>query len=605
KLEQTREELQKATEEESSQRNRCVFLEEKQIQKKEQIELLEVQVSKLQVELGEGKIRVGALEKRLAEKGLQLLDFQEKHGVLQAERDGLKGELHHLKNQQYKALKEAQEQANRLVVDQQAEEEKAGALKEHTRVLTRCIEAMQSSIKIKEEEAKQLRISLEQQREEGKNHEEELHKDASEKVNKAIEEERRKWEAEKVETVQEHCGILEEQNKEMQREKSRAQALQHKVLELKTRMQELESERCAQQREQESLLAVICRSLKEEHQAELQRLKKQIAQENQRTALQLDKAVQLAKKEADRLQVTLEERERGYNRITAELDQQHRHWAQELGAECQHVQLLVEQSGAKQRAVQLPACPTVAEALTTLRALREQLEHLIIHLHQELGSQKQTTEQLRKDKERELCAQRQQLRVERDRALDSVKERLIQEHIEELSSLNRTQLTDGGAEGGAAGSLRKQLKAKDVELRQVQRSMAQWKQQTAARLACKFEEELTAELERKISVARGEGQRKSEMPEGGKVLSGKDAQTLVCSPSLHAVDPAASHSPSDVASFKLLRYLQSRVKQLRLENQAYTWNSSPPDSGSYLRAIALGHDSAGALSKAAIRTIPS
>ncbi|CAB1443415.1 unnamed protein product, partial [Pleuronectes platessa] len=145
-LEHTREEPQKATEEENSLRNRCVFLEEKQIQKKEQIELLEVQVSELQVELGDGKIRVGALEKRLSQKELQLLDFHKQHGVLQAERDGLKGELHHLKSQQYKAVKEAQEQANRLVVDQQAEEEKAGALKEHTRVLTRCIEAMQSSI---------------------------------------------------------------------------------------------------------------------------------------------------------------------------------------------------------------------------------------------------------------------------------------------------------------------------------------------------------------------------------------------------------------------------------------------------------------------------
>lgn len=56
---------------------------------------------------------------------------------------------------------------------------------------------------------------------------------------------------------------------------------------------------------------------------------------------------------------------------------------------------------------------------------------------------------------------------------------------------------DGGAEGGGvAASLRKQLKAKDVELRLVQRSMAQWRDQTAARLARKFEEELTAELER-------------------------------------------------------------------------------------------------------------
>lgn len=73
----------------------------------------------------------------------------------------------------------------------------------------------------------------------------------------------------------------------------------------------------------------------------------------------------------------------------------------------------------------------------------------------------------------------------------------LQEHIEELSSLKWAHLCDGGAEGGGvAASLRKQLKAKDMELRQVQRSMGQWKEQTTARLACKFEEELTAELER-------------------------------------------------------------------------------------------------------------
>lgn len=72
----------------------------------------------------------------------------------------------------------------------------------------------------------------------------------------------------------------------------------------------------------------------------------------------------------------------------------------------------------------------------------------------------------------------------------------VQEHIEELGSLNRSHLSDGGAEGGVAVSLRKQLKAKDLELRHVQRSMSQWKEQTAAHLARKFEEELTAELER-------------------------------------------------------------------------------------------------------------
>ncbi|XP_028433050.1 trichohyalin isoform X1 [Perca flavescens] len=650
KLEETREELQRVTEAESVLRNSCPCLEEKQRQKKDHMEAVEFQVSELQGELGECKIRVGTQEKMLAQKELQLLDLQEQRGALQAESDGLKRELQHLKTQHCNARKEDHEQAHRMMeaalkqqkkelalaheqqiqkVNQQTKEEKANALKEQALSLTRHTEALKSSIQLKEEEAKTLRDSLEQQKQEAKNREEELHVEALEKVHKAIEEERRKWEAEKVEAVQVHCGILEEQNRkrlksmrsEMQREKSKALALQHKMMELKTRIQEMESESCAQQREQKSLLAVICKSLKEEYQAELQKLQRQVAQESQRAALRLEQAAQLAEKEADRLRVMLEERERSHNQITAELDQQLRLWAKELGAECQHLHLLVEQSGAKQSSVHLTPSPTAAEALTNLRTLREQLKQLINHLQQELDSQKQTTEQLRKDKESELSIQRQQLRMNRDQALDSLKERLIQEHIEELSSLNWPHMCDGGAEGGgAAASLRKQLKAKDLELRQVQRSMGQWKEQTAARLACKFEEELTAELERcktkllrcrKPSKTREESQRKCERPEGQMMFSAKEAQNSVCSPSLHVVASAASHSPSDVASFKLLRYLQSRVKQLRVENQTYTQSPSPSNTipldlaGSYLTTITQGQAVPGIQSHSSIRTVSS
>lgn len=74
----------------------------------------------LQGELEEHKIRVGTLEKMLAQKELQLLDLQEQRGALQAERDGLKGELQHLKTQHCKALSDAQEQAHRMVVSAEA-----------------------------------------------------------------------------------------------------------------------------------------------------------------------------------------------------------------------------------------------------------------------------------------------------------------------------------------------------------------------------------------------------------------------------------------------------------------------------------------------------
>lgn len=96
------------------------------------------------------------------------------------------------------------------------------------------------------------------------------------------------------------------------------------------------------------MLAVVCKSLKEEHQAELQKLQKQMTQESQKVALQLQQEVQLAVREADRLRVTLEERERNHDQTAGETEQHLRHWAQELGAECQRLRLLVGQRGAKQ-----------------------------------------------------------------------------------------------------------------------------------------------------------------------------------------------------------------------------------------------------------------
>lgn len=56
----------------------------------------------------------------LAQRELQLLDFKEQCEALQAERDGLKVELQHLKAQHYKTLKEAQEQNQRITVSAEA-----------------------------------------------------------------------------------------------------------------------------------------------------------------------------------------------------------------------------------------------------------------------------------------------------------------------------------------------------------------------------------------------------------------------------------------------------------------------------------------------------
>ncbi|XP_037339351.2 golgin subfamily A member 6-like protein 7 isoform X2 [Pungitius pungitius] len=383
RVEETREELQLVTEANSSLRNTCASLEEK--------------LEAVKCQLGECKIRVATQDKMLAQKELQVFDLHVERGALQAERDGLRGELRHMKVLQCRALKEAHEKARGAMeaalkqqkkeltlahehqiqkVNKQTEEEKANMLKEEALFFTH-IEALKSSVQLKEEETKMLRGSLEQQ-----------------------------------EDREEQLNALE----------------------------------------------------KESH----------------RALLRLGQTVQVAEKEADKLRRMREDSEGSPNQATAELEQQLRHWAQELGAECRHLHLLLEPSGAQHSAVEIAHSPTAAEALTHLRTLREQLKRVINHLHQELDSQKETSEQLRKEMERQLSVQRQQLRMDKDRALDALKERLIQEHIEELSSL-WAHPCEGRAEARAmAASLRRQLKAKDLQLRQLQRSMAQWKERTAA-----------------------------------------------------------------------------------------------------------------------------
>ncbi|XP_029685433.1 myosin-2 isoform X2 [Takifugu rubripes] len=541
KLEETCEHLQIVTDSEGLLRTRCACLEEKQKQDKEKIEAAEILVNKLQGELGECTMKKDTLERTLAQKELQLLEFQEQQRALHAERDGLRGALQLLKSQHSCVVKDAQEQTQRMQ---------------------------------KEEETTKLRDSLEQQKQEAKRREAELLAGASEHVKEAIEEERRTCEAEKVEAVQLHCGILEEEfrkrlgnmRSEIQRERSGALALQQEVAELKTRVQEMKRDSCARQREQESLLAAVCQTLKEEHEAKYQRLQKDVTQETQKVVLQLE----VAQKETECLRRMLEEQESSCNQINAGLEQQIQQWARDLQAEYQNLHALLDRGAEERSSVQLPVGSTVPEALANLRIVREELKNVLGHLQRQLESQKQASECLRIRMEQEVRLQVKHLRTERDRALKSVKERLIQEHIEELSSLKWAHLSDGGAEGGAAASLRKQLQAKDMELRQVQRRMAQWKAQTAARLAFRFEEELTAELERcKTKLLRG---RKTSEPDE-KMMSGqdKDQMATVCS---SAPPLTASSCSSDVASLKLLRYLQDKVKQLRVENQAFGWSSS-------------------------------
>lgn len=73
----------------------------------------------------------------------------------------------------------------------------------------------------------------------------------------------------------------------------------------------------------------------------------------------------------------------------------------------------------------------------------------------------------------------------------------LKEHMKEKNSLRKgRQHMDDDDTDGLFARLRRQLHAKDDELRMVQKNMAEWKGKTTARLAHKFQLEFTAELER-------------------------------------------------------------------------------------------------------------
>ncbi|KAG9354922.1 hypothetical protein JZ751_001635 [Albula glossodonta] len=61
-------------------------------------------------------------------------------------------------------------------------------------------------------------------------------------------------------------------------------------------------------------------------------------------------------------------------------------------------------------------------------------------------------------------------------------------------------------------------------------------------------------------------------------------------PSLLTVEPSATPGPPDLATFKLLRHLQSRVRQLRAENSVHTCSpvhlgTAGDLAGSYLETV--------------------
>ncbi|XP_056448764.1 trichohyalin-like [Gadus chalcogrammus] len=559
RLDEAEEELQRAREEQGLLRSRIEALEEEQRQKQELVVALQRGSGGLRGQLVECKERLGSLEKIVSQKDLQIICAQEVQETLRAARNSLQGELQTMTLQHCK-------------VGKMVAEEKDLALREQAEVFTRQLESAQTSLKLSEGVARGLRGALHQQEETGKKREEQMHDEAKEKVRKASEVEKENMAA--LQQLQErNQEALEGARRNLEEERKNSQALQKRAAELQTKVEELEGACCFQKREQDAALAMLHSSLTEERRAELKRQRRHMEQNHEVVSKELavrlrrlEETGQLAQREAERLRREMGEREESHQRTTAMLEQQLRQVTQGLVAEGQQLCLLVDQGGSRGEPTQLPQSPTAAQACQYLHDLRVQLQNFIHHLHQELQSQKQNASRLKHAQEQELCIQREEMEMEKQQALHSLKERLIQEHVEELSSVRR----------GPGASLRRQRQATDQEVRQVQSSRGRLKSLTGS------VEELPAEGERRIGRSQ---ERKPRRPDGATSLAGEASgdsggHRLVADPSCHA--PGSPPRPaSDPASLRILHHLRSRIRELRAEGQSGP-SPAPPRQGSDL-----------------------
>ncbi|KAI5613345.1 trichohyalin isoform X2 [Silurus asotus] len=401
------------------------------------------------------------------------------------EQEGRLGALEKIVAQKELLLLAAQEEKNHLEMEIRAVRE------EHSAKLTASISHAQKQ-KMKEEEVNRLEECLKQQQEELRKREEELRGEMQEQlpgkevvthhpvclqVKRVMAQEQKKWEEQRAESVRELQARLE---KQMQEAEKRGKAEVEKEKRGALELQNKELDRAA------SKQTVVIRALREEHQTEIYKLRRQLQQEAEGEAVRLKKCVrhseaelQAVRAELQGMRAELAERGRLQQEAEARHEQLNAGWAQDIHTEC--------------------------------------------------------------------------------------------EHIEELSSFNRARLHEDD-EG-----LRRQLRAKDEELRQVQRNMVQWKEKTMARLARKFEQELTSELDRKPCRHKSDQRRRLEQLEGEmRHLTASSSEITDIPPS----STSSTHLPDtantrDLDSFKLLRHLQSRIRQLQADAQSQTHTYTP------------------------------
>ncbi|KAM5192080.1 uncharacterized protein ACMZJ9_005519 [Mantella aurantiaca] len=574
-----------------------------QIQEEEAIKQQEAfteQIADLSSQVRDQSTKIASLEKILSEKELELLKQRDVISSMKAEKEAhslateaLKEEhgrrlaelqVQHLQDREAHISKLKEEMQNQKQKELQQfaegmEQVKARALQDQAESLKKEMDKVIDSVEMKDKEITKLKDALKSQKESMKKLAVELKQEARELVHNTLLREQKKWENEKKDALHIQRHTLEEEKlrdladlrETLERERRTSMALEKKSADLQNIIQEHEIHQRALQREKQGALDEIRALLKEEKQEELRRLEEELTQEKERDMERLKHRIQEMEKEQHILRAEKNESVFREREALAQAERSERALAREISAACERIQSTPGRSKMQSPSHSRHGSPSrlsTNQAMQMLHGVSEETNQLIHELQQEVEAQKRTVLHVQREKERDLQQLKEHLQLEKEKALELLKERLIQEHIEEITNLQRDQLRQSG--GAEKQSLQQQLREKDNELRAIQRNMAKWKDETATKLARKFEEELNAELEKSLSRSKASESHRNPERAGSAIrrlsLERKENPHLrsASTPSLNG-----NTLQHDFSALKILRNLQGRVRELRADNRTY------------------------------------
>eukprot|EP00057_Strongylocentrotus_purpuratus_P015626 XP_011670100.1 PREDICTED: trichohyalin isoform X1 [Strongylocentrotus purpuratus] len=428
----------------------------------------------------------------------------------------------------------------------------------------------------KESELNELREKLGQQEISTRTLGDQMRQEAQEQIQKALEEQKAIFETESEKERQREALAKEDAvaietkqlKEELKREKQLRGTLKTSHSNMKEELEKLRDENLAAGREKVEAVSKAREEARQEIQTQLDQIRDQMAQEKTRETEKLQQKLKQQDEELTQLRSEVKgyrQKQRDSSSSQSSFDQSYRSIVMELNEECRKTSNLVgstprkvplfssrnmkadspSQTGSsKQASFNSPGRTQLMAAISNLKATNDDLRNYIKSLRDDVEKQRRATTRANREKDNEVKKLVESMGREKAQVFEG--ERDI-----ELDRLHRSVSLLQDSEN----SLQQDVMNKDEELRQIQSNMAAWKEETALKMARKFEDELNKELEVRLE----------ESHSGSGSFRSNHSDSRMRNSALATSTPSSAGS-GETGTNKLLRHLQDRVKQLRSEN---------------------------------------